>query len=70
MIKFVLKLFVLFCCVTVTTCYIVKIGMILPGPSSNRELTRQIGFGTSAGAVTIALERIRKEQLLPGAEFE
>ncbi len=48
--------------------YEVKIGMILP--KENVYLKPTVGFGTSAGALTIAIERIKREHLLDGANFK
>lgn len=33
------------------------------------ELTTTAGFGTSAGAIMIAFDRVRKERLLPGSHL-
>lgn len=47
--------------------YNIRVGLILP--KNVQFLTTKMGFGTSAGAVTVALERVRREQLLPGANW-
>ena len=38
-------------------------------PAKNEELLPDMGFAQSAGAAPMAIERIRKENILPGAEF-
>lgn len=45
----------------------VKIGLMLP--KEDPYLKPKIGFGTSAGAVRIAINRIRKEHLLDSVEW-
>ncbi len=47
--------------------YDVKVGLVLP--KDNVALRPTIGFGTSAGAITLALQRIQEEKLLEGANF-
>ena len=44
-----------------------KIGMIFP--AEEEEFLPDIGFAQSAGAVPMAIERLRNENVLPGAEF-
>lgn len=47
--------------------YQVRIGMMFP--FDDPYLKSLIGYETSAGAVTVALDRVRDEKLLPGANF-
>ncbi len=47
--------------------YDIKVGLILP--KENVALKPTIGFGTTAGAITLALRRIKDEKLLEGANF-
>lgn len=47
----------------------ITIGMLLP-QSNDTEFKQQIGYGTSASALTIAIETIQKEQLLPTVQFK
>ncbi len=47
--------------------YEIKVGLMLP--KTNAYLKPAVGFGTSAGAITLALQRIRDEKLLEGANF-
>ena len=54
----------------VVECLDVKIGFLFPHDSALRGyLTNKIGFSTSAGAVAVAVERIEKEGILPGANI-
>ncbi|TKR69726.1 hypothetical protein L596_021844 [Steinernema carpocapsae] len=45
----------------------VKIGMLIPKTSP--ELIPLVGYGRSASAVTLAMDRLAREQLLPGVNF-
>lgn len=47
--------------------YDLKIGMI--APVNHPYYNFHIGFGTSAGAVGLALDRVEQEQLLPDANI-
>jgi len=47
--------------------YNIKLGLMMP--NEDPYLKHKMGFSTSASAVTIALDRVRREQLLPGAHF-
>ena len=38
-------------------------------PAEEEEFLPDIGFAQSAGAVPMAIERLRNENVLPGAEF-
>lgn len=46
----------------------ITIGLMMP--SSSSDMKQQLGFGTSASAVTIAVDLIRSENLLPNVEFK
>ena len=46
--------------------YEVKVGFEIPKES----LKDSVGFATSAGALTLAVEKIKQDQLLPGADFK
>lgn len=45
--------------------YHVKIGLMMPNVDTT--LKYRMGFATTASAASIALERVHREQLLPGA---
>ncbi len=47
--------------------YDIKVGLVLP--KENVALKPTVGFGTTAGAITLALQRIKEEKLLEGANF-
>jgi hypothetical protein len=46
----------------------IKVGMLMP--FNNEELNPNIGFSTSASAITIALDRIKAEHLLDQIDWE
>ena len=48
--------------------YEIRIGMIFP--AINEDLQNDVGFTRSAGAVSMAIERLQDEDVLPGAEFK
>lgn len=47
--------------------YDIKVGLL--APVGLPEFNPTIGFGTSMGAVGIAIDRITKENILPGANI-
>lgn len=47
--------------------YDIRIGITLP--FDNAQLKAFSSYETSAGAVTLALDRVKREQLLPRANF-
>lgn len=47
--------------------YDLRIGVLLP--FEDPYLKPLVGYETSAGAVTVALDRIKEERLLPGANI-
>ena len=47
--------------------YDLAVGMMLP--KDNPLLKPTVGFGTSAGAITLAIQRINQEHLLDGANW-
>lgn len=53
---------------TVTHGYDVKLGLLLPH-NDDGALKYRMGYSTSASAVTIALDKVRQEQLLPDANI-
>lgn len=59
----------IFLALTVTVkCYDVKLGLLLPH-NDDGAIKYRMGYSTSAAAVTIALDRVQKEQLLPDANI-
>lgn len=47
--------------------YDVRVALLFPGDSPL--LTPRFGYSTSAGAISLALERIKRENILPGAKW-
>jgi hypothetical protein len=45
----------------------VKVGILIP--RFDPDLKDQMGYATTASAVTLALDRVKKEQLLPTVNF-
>lgn len=48
--------------------YNVRVGILMPS-NKVKLMTGKMGFGTSAGAIGVALDRVKREQLLPGANW-